>query len=105
FCNRTAVSVVVAFSYESYWLLVVAALRAGPAQAISTPTTNRVIMRAVPHHKRTGWIGVKLSGVQASQLFAGLFFPAVALALEWTGAALGGAVVCTVLWLVSLNYV
>src|SRR5699024_10650296 len=101
----TAVAMIVAAFAESYWLLVVAALLAGPAQAISNPTTNRVIMRAVPHHKRTGWIGVKQSGVQASQLFAGLFFPAVALALGWTGAALGGAVVCTVLWLVSLNYV
>ena len=101
----TAVAMIVAAFAESYWLLVVAALLAGPAQAISNPTTNRVIMRAVPHHKRTGWIGVKQSGVQVSQLFAGLFFPAVALALGWTGAALGGAVVCTVLWLVSLNYV
>ncbi len=101
----TAVAMIVAAFAESYWLLVMAALLAGPAQAISNPTTNRVIMRAVPHQKRTGWIGVKQSGVQASQLFAGLFFPAVALALGWTGAALGGAVVCAVLWLVSLKYV
>src|SRR5699024_12201284 len=62
-------------------------------------------MRAVPHHKRTGWICVKQSGVQASQLFSGLYFPAVVLALGWTGAALGGAVVCVLLWLVSLKYV
>src|SRR5699024_6495474 len=75
------------------------------AQAISNPTTNRVIIRAVPAAQRTGWIGVKQSGVQASQLFSGLFFPAVALALGWTGAALGGAVVCVLLWLVSLKYV
>src|SRR5699024_12275994 len=50
----TAVAMIVAAFAESYWLLVVAALLAGPAQAISNPTTNRVIMRAVPHHKRTG---------------------------------------------------
>src|SRR5699024_4541443 len=82
-----------------------AAVLAGPAQAISNPTTNRVIIRAVPAAQRTGWIGVKQSGVQASQLFSGLFFPAVARALGWTGAALGGAVVCVLLWLVSLKYV
>src|SRR5690625_717900 len=101
----TAVALVVAAFAPSYWLLLVAAVLAGPAQAISNPTTNRVIMRAVPMEKRTGWIGVKQSGVQASQLFSGLFFPAVALALGWTGAALGGALVCLVLWLISLKFV
>ena len=101
----TAVALVVAAFAQSYWLLLVAAVLAGPAQAISNPTTNRVIIRAVPVHKRTGWIGVKQSGVQASQLFSGLFFPAVALALGWTGAALGGALVSVLLWLISLKYV
>lgn len=101
----TAIALVVAAFAPSYWLLLVAAVLAGPAQAISNPTTNRVIIRGVPLAKRTGWIGVKQSGVQASQLFSGLFFPAVALALGWTGAALGGAVVCVLLWLVSLKYV
>jgi predicted MFS family arabinose efflux permease len=101
----TAIALVVAAFAPSYWMLLVAAVLAGPAQAISNPTTNRVIIRAVPVQKRTGWIGVKQSGVQASQLFSGLFFPAVALALGWTGAALGGALVCVLLWLVSLKYV
>lgn len=101
----TAVALAVAAFAHDYWLLLVAAVLAGPAQAISNPTTNRVIIRAVPAEKRTGWIGVKQSGVQASQLFAGLFFPSVALALGWTGAAIGGAVVCVILWLVSLRYV
>lgn len=101
----TAVALVVAAFAANYWLLLVAAVLAGPAQAISNPTTNRVIIRAVPVAKHTGWIGVKQSGVQASQLFSGLFFPAIALALGWTGAALGGALVCVLLWLVSLRYV
>ena len=101
----TAVALVVAAFAQTYWLLLVAAVLAGPAQAISNPTTNRVIIRAVPADKRTGWIGVKQSGVQASQLFSGLFFPAVALALGWTGAALGGALVSVLLWLISLKYV
>ena len=101
----TAVALVVAAFAHDYWMLLVAAVLAGPAQAISNPTTNRVIIRAVPAEKRTGWIGVKQSGVQASQLFSGLFFPTVAIALGWVGAALGGAVVCLLLWLVSLKYV
>src|SRR5699024_4710691 len=101
----TAVALVIAAFAHSYWLLLVAAVLAGPAQAISNPTTNRVIIRAVPVAKRTGWIGLKQSGGQASQLFSGPFFPAVALALGWTGAALGGALVCVLLWLVSLKYV
>src|SRR5699024_2375499 len=69
----TAVASIVAVFAESYWLIVVAELRAGPALAISNPTANRVIIRAVPHHKRTGSIGVKHTRVQASQLFDGLF--------------------------------
>ena len=101
----TALALVVAAFAPNYWLLIVAAILAGPAQAISNPTTNRVIIRAVPAHKRTGWIGVKQSGVQASQLFSGLFFPAVALALGWTGAALGGALVAVLLWFISWKYV
>ncbi|MDI3331588.1 MAG: MFS transporter [Micrococcus sp.] len=89
----TAVALVVGAFASHYWVLLLAAVLAGPAQAISNPTTNRIIIRAVPPVKRAGWIGVKQSGVQASQLFSGLFFPAVSLWLGWTGAALGAAVV------------
>src|SRR5699024_3305535 len=98
----TAIALVVAAFAPSYWLLLVAAVLAVTAQAIANPTTTWEISRAVPDAQRTGWIGVKQSGVQASQQFSGLFFPAVALALGWTGAALGGAAVCVLLWLVSL---
>ncbi|OAV52034.1 MFS transporter [Enteractinococcus helveticum] len=101
----TAVALVMAAFAHSYWLLLAAAALSGPAQAISNATTNRVIIRAVPVEKQAGWIGVKQSGVQASQLFSGLLFPAVALALGWTGAALGGALVCVLLWFASFKYV
>src|SRR5699024_6210990 len=47
----TAVALVVAAFAPNYWLLLVAAVLAGPAQAISNPTTNRVIIRAVPAEK------------------------------------------------------
>ncbi|WP_245828010.1 MFS transporter [Sinomonas mesophila] len=82
----TAVALVAAALAGSYWLLLAASLLAGPAQSLSNPTTNRVIVTDVPHAKRAGWIGVKQSGVQASQLFAGLFFPAISLWLGWHGA-------------------
>ncbi|MEN3345315.1 MAG: hypothetical protein V7635_1891 [Arthrobacter sp.] len=68
------------------WLLVAMAV-AGPAQALSNPMTNRIIVDRVEPGKRASWIGVKQSGVQGSQLFAGLFFPAVALFAGWQGAA------------------
>ena len=82
----TAAALVIAALAGSYWLLLAATLLAGPAQALSNPTTNRVIVTDVPQGRRPGWIGVKQSGVQASQLFAGLFFPAAALWLGWNGA-------------------
>jgi predicted MFS family arabinose efflux permease len=79
----TVAALVVASLAHSFWVLLAAAILAGPAQSISNPTTNRVIVTSVPPHKRAGWIGIKQSGVQASQLFSGLFFPAVALWLGW----------------------
>jgi MFS family permease len=77
-------AIALASSYT--WLLVAMAV-AGPAQALSNPMTNRIIMDRVEPGKRASWIGVKQSGVQGSQLFAGLFFPAVALFAGWQGAA------------------
>jgi predicted MFS family arabinose efflux permease len=101
----TAVALVVGAFASHYWVLLLAAMLAGPAQAISNPTTNRIIIRAVPPVKRAGWIGVKQSGVQASQLFSGLFFPAVSLWLGWTGAALGAGLVAVGLLFYGLSVV
>ncbi|MDM7989087.1 MFS transporter [Arthrobacter sp. zg-Y877] len=81
-----------ALSGNYLWLLA-AVLLSGPAQAISNPTTNRIIINAVEPGKRPGWMGVKQSGVQASQLFSSLFFPAAALVAGWRGAAVGAALV------------
>jgi MFS family permease len=99
----TAVALVLASLAHSYLVLVIAALLAGPAQAISNPTTNRIIIAQVPAHKRPGWIGVKQSGVQGSQLFAGLFFPIVALWAGWQGATALAAVVAVGLLLYGLR--
>ncbi|MDO4238891.1 MFS transporter [Micrococcus sp.] len=82
--------------------LYAAAAVAGVTQAISNPTTNRVIRSVVPAERRIGWIGVKQSGVQVSQLVAGLFFPTAALVLGWTGAALAAAGLAAVLWAVAV---
>ena len=75
----------------SYWWLLAAAVLAGPAQAISNPTTNRIISHRVEPQRRPGWLGIKQSGVQASQLFSSLFFPAAALLAGWRGAAVAAA--------------
>ena len=91
-----------AVSGNYLWLLA-AVLFAGPAQAISNPTTNRIIIHAVEPAKRPGWMGIKQSGVQASQLFSSLFFPAAALFAGWRGAAVGAAVVLGLLLLYSWN--
>ncbi|GLB69200.1 MFS transporter [Arthrobacter mangrovi] len=99
----TALALVVGALAHDYWVLLVAAVLAGPAQAISNPTTNRIIIHNVPPHKRPGWIGVKQSGVQGSQLFAGLFFPAMSLWLGWQGATGLAAVVALALLFYGLR--
>ncbi|WP_258059806.1 MFS transporter [Arthrobacter sp. ZGTC212] len=91
-----------AVSGSYLWLLIAVGL-AGPAQAISNPTTNRVIAHQVDPVRRPGWLGIKQSGVQASQLFSSLFFPAAALLVGWRGAAAGAAVVMAVLLMYSWN--
>ncbi len=88
-----------------YWTLILACILVGPAQVIANPTTNRVITSAVPAQRRAGWIGVKQSGVQASQLAAGLMFPAVALWAGWSGAAVVAAVGVLVLLWWSLRHI
>jgi len=77
----------------TYAALLGAAVIAGATQSISNPTTNRVILEVVPQEKQASWIGIKQSGVQMAQLFAGVFFPGVALLFGWVGSALGGAMI------------
>lgn len=101
----TVLSLVGAAFARQYAVLLLAAALVGPTQAIANPTTNRIILAEAPPGRKTSWIGVKQSGVQASQLFAGLFFPAVALAFGWTGAALGAALLAGLLWAVALRVV
>jgi predicted MFS family arabinose efflux permease len=100
----TALALVVGALAQHYWVLLVAAVLAGPTQAISNPTTNRIIIHHVAPPKRPGWIGVKQSGVQGSQLFSGLFFPAVSLWIGWQGATGLAAVVALALLAYGLRH-
>lgn len=92
-----AASMLVAALSHSYFVLIAAMIISGGAQAMANPGTNRVVMRLDPPHKRPGRLGLKQSGVQGAQLFAGIFFPAVALLVGWQGAAAAAAVVILIL--------
>lgn len=100
-----ALAFFVALLSQQYWVLLLGALIAGPTQAISNPTTNRVILNQVPLAQQSNWLGIKQSGVQASQLFAGIFFPLAALWAGWVGAAGAGAVLMFLLWAYSLTII
>lgn len=102
FGGTAAALTLMAVSGSYLWLLIAVGL-AGPAQAISNPTTNRVIAHQVDPVRRPGWLGIKQSGVQASQLFSSLFFPAAALLVGWRGAAAGAAVIMAGLLVYSWN--
>lgn len=99
----TALALLVMALAPSYGWLVLAAALAGPGQSLSNPTTNRLIIHHVPAQKRPGWIGIKQSGVQGSQLFSGLFFPAAALFIGWQGAAGAAAAIAVGLLLWGWN--
>lgn len=86
-------AMLVSASIQSYWVLVVAALIAGPAQSLSNPLTNRIIAARVPLRQRSSWMGWKQSGVQMGMLVSGLLFPIIGAAAGWRGASLVGAAV------------
>lgn len=83
-----AASFVLAAMPAGFGLLLVAAGLAGIAQSFPNGVTNRILLERVPDSLRIGWVGIKQSGVQVSQLVSSLAFPALALAMGWRGAAL-----------------
>lgn len=91
--------VIAALSTNYLWLLAAMAL-SGAAQALSNPVTNRVISDNAPPAKRSPWIGVKQSGVQVSQLAAGVGCPTLALVWGWRGPLWVGAAIAGIsaLW-------
>jgi MFS family permease len=86
-----------------YVLLLVASGLAGLAQSFPNGVTNRILAERVPEKQRIGWIGIKQSGVQVSQLVASLGFPALAAWIGWHGASGAGAAVAVVLGVVALR--
>lgn len=71
-----------------FWMLLIAAAASGIAQSFPNGVTNRILLQRVPTSKRIGWVGIKQSGVQVSQLTASLAFPLLAAVAGWRGAAL-----------------
>ncbi|TDS86351.1 MFS transporter [Nesterenkonia aurantiaca] len=71
-----------------YLVLLIAAGLSGVAQSFTNGVTNRILLERVPASKRIGWVGVKQSGVQVSQLVASLSFPLLAVLVGWRGTAL-----------------
>lgn len=86
-----------------YVLLLVASGMAGLAQSFPNGVTNRILTERVPKDKRIGWIGIKQSGVQVSQLIASLAFPALAAWIGWHGASAVGAVAAGLLGVVAVR--
>ncbi|QVQ53425.1 MFS transporter [Spiractinospora alimapuensis] len=70
----------------SYLWLLFAVAFSGLAQSLSNPVSNRLVAAHIPATRRGLVVGVKQSGVQLSQLFAGLLLPSVALVMGWRGA-------------------
>lgn len=99
FFGATLSFVGLALARDLSWVLV-AALVAGPAHALSNPFTNRVIADRIVADVRTRWMGVKQSGVQCSQALAGLTLPALATAIGWRSsfALLALLIVASMLW-------
>lgn len=84
-----------------FWMLLIAAGVSGIAQSFPNGVTNRILLERVPESKRIGWVGIKQSGVQVSQLMASLAFPLLAAAAGWQGAALLIALVPLLLMVLS----
>ncbi|MCC5948360.1 MAG: MFS transporter [Nitriliruptoraceae bacterium] len=75
-----------------FWWLAVAMVLAGVPLAASNPVTNRLLGQQVPAGQRGLMLGVKQSGVQMAQAFAGALLPTVAVYVGWRAASLTGLV-------------
>jgi predicted MFS family arabinose efflux permease len=91
-------AVVVAAGASTYWWLLLAAALSGLAQSVSNPATNALISAEVAAARQGLVLGIKQSGVQASQFATGLALPSLALLLGWRVALLA----CGLVGLVGL---
>ena len=83
-----ALAMLLTAAAPGYAVLLAAMVLSGLGQVMANPATNRLIRLHVPAGRRAGWLGIKQAGVQASQLVAGLTFPALGLLLGWRTAVL-----------------
>lgn len=86
-----------------YGLLLVACGLSGLAQSFPNGVTNRILAERVPEARRIGWIGIKQSGPQVSQLIASLAFPTIAVWIGWHGANAFGAVGAGILGILTIR--
>jgi MFS family permease len=83
-----ALAMLLTAAAPGYAVLLLAMALSGLGQVMANPATNRLIRLHVPAARRASWLGIKQAGVQASQLVAGLTFPALGLLLGWRTAVL-----------------
>jgi predicted MFS family arabinose efflux permease len=69
-----------------YWLIVVAAILGGVAQAMGNPATNKLIALHVEPGRRGVVTGIKQSGVTAASALGGAVLPPVAITAGWRWA-------------------
>jgi len=81
-----AAALVLAAASWDYTVLLVAVVLCGLAQALSNPVTNRLVATHVGARQWGTVTGIKQSGVQMAQFFAGIVLPTVAVAVGWRGA-------------------
>jgi len=93
---------VVASATSLVWLFVGVAV-SGLAQSLSNPATNDLISAFVPAPRQGVLVGVKQSGVQMSQFFAGLALPTAALVLGWRAAVAVTATLAAAGWWLTLR--
>ena len=82
---------------DGFGVLLLAAALSGIAQSFPNGVSNRILLERVPTVRRIGWVGIKQSGVQVSQLIASLLFPVLAIGIGWRGAALTVAIIPLIL--------
>jgi predicted MFS family arabinose efflux permease len=69
-----------------YWVIVVAALFGGVAQAMTNPATNKLIAVHIEPGRRGVITGIKQSGVTAASALGGVLLPPVAIFAGWRWA-------------------
>lgn len=103
-CLIVPAAVVVAnlgFGFAPGWgALVAVALVGGLGLASTNPATNRLVVEALPATSRGVAMGWKQAGVSGASFLVGALLPSVATRLDWRAAAVTGAVVAAVVWVV-----